>query len=71
MKEKTWEPEEELTGDGFLRMMLGASRYGDAAELLEDGYDQIAQALGLAPADGAAPITRAEAAELLYTFMER
>ncbi len=71
LKEKSWEPEEELTGDGFLRMMLGASRYGDAAELLEDGYDQIARALGLAPADGAAPLTRAEAAEMLYTFMER
>ena len=71
LKEKSWEPEEEMTGDGFLRMMLGASRYGYAAELLPDGYDQIAGALDLALEDGEAPLTRAEAAELLYTFMER
>ena len=54
-------------------MMLRASRYGDGAELLDesgrDGYGLAAEALGLEAAE--TPITRAEAAGLLYGFMDR
>ncbi len=73
-----WEPDAPVTEMGFVKMIVGASRYGDAAKLLsgedtDDGYTAIAQALGLigdeAPEDG--PITRAAAARILYTFMDR
>ncbi len=73
LKEKQWEPDRELTGSEFVQMMLRASRYGDGAELLEegglDGYGLAAEALGLEAAE--TPITRAEAAGLLYGFMDR
>ena len=71
----------------FLRMMLGASRYGSAAALegvwacgfddvdgADAGYAAVARALGLAEGDALAPeetLTRADGAELLYRFMDR
>ena len=73
-----WEPERELTGGDFLRMLLKPSRYGAAAELTgvwapdygDDGYAAVAAGLGMPSApDGVC--TRAEAADLLYGFMSR
>lgn len=71
----------------FLRMLLGASRYGYAAALEgvwdcgfadvdgpDAGYAAVARALGLAEGDTLAPaetLTRADAAALLYGFMDR
>lgn len=73
-----WDAGAAVTAAEFMKMIIGASRYGDAAELLsgggnDEGYTAIAQALGLlenAPAEDG-PITRADAAALLHTFMSR
>ncbi len=82
-----WAPEEAVTRMAFLRMLLAPSRYGDAAELTgiwdagfadvdgaDAAYAAIARALGLAEGDVLAPdetLTRADAAEILYRFMDR
>ena len=76
IKDADWAPDTPMDRMDFIRMMVGASRYGDAAELLsggsgEMGYTAIAQALGMDPAGPDAPLARADAAELLYTFMSR
>lgn len=67
-----WEPEREITQEAFIRMIVSASRYGDAARLEGVGFETVAQALGLI--DGPMPTeacTRADAASLLYAFMTR
>ena len=67
-----WKPDRELTQEGFIRMLLSASRYGDAAALDGVGYETVARALGMI--DGGMPTgaaTRADAAVLLYRFMNR
>lgn len=82
-----WSPASSVSRMGFLKMMLNASRYGDAAALTgvwtcdftdvsdEDmAYGALAQALGLASGDQLDPsgvCTRAMAAEFLYAFMSR
>lgn len=70
-----WEPDRTVTRMEFIRMVLGVSRYGDAAELLNDkadeGYEAIAQALGMDTAEPDEPVTHAAAAEILYRFMDR
>ena len=82
-----WDPEQAMTRMDFLRMILGASRYGDAAALKDvwdagfedvdggdEGYAAIARALGLADGKTLEPegeLTRADGAELLYRFMDR
>ena len=73
--EKSWDPDGEMTGADFIRMLLGASRYGDGAALLEengrDGYMLMAEALSMSPEKPEDTLTRAQAAELLYAFMSR
>ena len=73
--EKSWDPDRDMTGTDFLRMLLGASRYGDGAALLEengqDGYMLMAGALGMTVEKPEDTLTRAQAAELLYVFMSR
>lgn len=79
--EAEWSPETGVTGAELLRMMLGASAYGAAAELTgiwaaeygDSGHTAIASALGMIPdgMDLTASCTRADAAELLYGFMTR
>lgn len=71
-----WGPDGVLTRMEFTKMLLGASRYGDAAELLDkgddDGYIAIAEALGMtvrSPWENV--LTREIAASLLYRFMDR
>ncbi len=70
-----WEPDKTVTRMEFIRMLLCASRYGDAARLLNDkadeGYEAIARALGMDTAEPDGPATRAVAAEMLYRFMDR
>ena len=70
-----WQPDKTVTRMEFIRMILCASRYGDAARLLDmgadEGYRVIAMALGMDTAEGDGPVTRAAAAELLYRFMAR
>lgn len=70
-----WEPDKTVTRMEFIRMVLCVSRYGDAAKLLNDkadeGYEAIAQALGMDTAEPDGPATRAAAAEMLYRFMDR
>ena len=73
-------PETPVTQATFLRMILRASRYGDAAALpgiwaegYADGYAAVADALGMLT-DNYAPesvCTRAVAAVMLYRFMTR
>lgn len=81
IEEADWSPEAGVTGAEMLRMMLGASSYGAAAELTgiwaaeygDSGYTAIASALGMIP-DGmelTESCTRADAAALLYGFMTR
>jgi hypothetical protein len=82
----TWEPEAEVTEMEFLRMVLGASRYGDAAKLTgvwasvenvaqaDQGYAALGLALGMVTADdmpGDAVCTHLTALEMLYSFMSR
>ena len=71
LRERSWQPDGEMTGEAFLRMLLGASRYGDAAELLDGGYELLADALGIVPEAPEDVLTRAGAAALLYGFMDR
>ncbi len=70
-----WDPEATVTCMGFIRMVLGPSRYGDAAELLSagagEGYEIIAQALGMDTSSPDEPATHAAAADILYRFMDR
>lgn len=82
-----WEPDAVMTRIELLRLMIGASRYGDGARLagiwetgfsdvdaLDEGYAAVARALGLAEGDALRPeeeLTRADGAELLYRFMKR
>ena len=71
-----WAPAAEMTRMGLLRMVLGASRYGDAARLLsgsgsDAGYVAIAQALGMDTGSIGQVLTRADGAALLYGFMCR
>ena len=86
---KTWPLElgyQALTRMGFVRMLLGASRYGAAAELegiwnantervyqADAGYASIARALGMLTGVQPlnAPCTRGDGVELLYRFMCR
>lgn len=85
--ESEWVPDGAVTRMGFLKMMLNASRYGDAAKLTgvwtcdftdvsrgDLAYGALAQALGLASGtslNGVEACTRAMAAEFLYAFMSR
>lgn len=87
VSEEEWNPGATVSRMDFLKMLLGASRYGDAAELsgvwsttftdVSDGnlgYAAIAQALGLASGEELNPISvclRGDAAEMLYAFMNR
>ena len=67
-----WEPEKILSQSEFVGMILGASRYGDAARLPGVGIGLVSRALGMS--DGTlsdADCTRAEAARSLYMFMTR
>ena len=82
-----WNPEKTVTRMEFLKMLLGASRYGDAAKLtgvwttsfkdVAEGdmpYGALAEALGLAEGKKLLPgetCTRAMAAEMLCAFMSR
>lgn len=74
-----WDPDKELTNGEFIRMMIGASRYGYTAQLSalwdgQDGYLAIASALNMLVGTTSAPdepCTRLNAAELLYGFMNR
>lgn len=73
-----WEPEEGMTRMDFIRMMLGASVYGEAAKLngvwadgFDGGYAAIASALGMDAENTSDACTRADAAQLLYAFMHR
>ncbi len=81
------DPDAAVTRMDFLRLMIGASRYGDGARLagiwetgfsdvdaLDEGFAAVARALGLAEGDALRPaetLTRADAAALLGRFMER
>ena len=85
--ESEWLPDATVTRMGFLKMMLNASRYGDAAKLSgvwtcdftdvsrgDLAYGALAQALDLASGtnlNGVEACTRAMAAEFLYAFMSR
>jgi len=85
--ESEWLPDAAVTRMGFLKMMLNASRYGDAAKLSgvwtcdftdvsrgDLAYGALAQALGLASGtslNGVEACTRAMAADFLYAFMSR
>ena len=87
LKKEDWDPEKAVTRMDFLKMLLGASRYGDAARLTgvwstgfkdvsesDTGYAALAEALGLAAGKKLQPeeaCTRAMAAEFLYAFMCR
>ena len=67
-----WQADKTLSQEGFIVMILSASRYGDAAALEGIGYETVARALGMI--DGPmpqTPCTRADAASLLYAFMKR
>lgn len=82
-----WKPDTTVTRMGFVKMMLKASRYGDAAELqdiwvsdftdvtdMDMGYAAIAKGLGLVTGtffEPAVVCTRAMAADFLYAFMSR
>ncbi len=70
-----WDPEAAVTRMGFIRMVLGPSRYGDAAALLsagaDEGYQAIAQALGMDTSEPEGTVTHAAAADILYRFMDR
>lgn len=73
-----WQPEEAMTRMDFIRMMLGASIYGAAAQLggiwaegFDGGYAAIASALGMDVENTSDACTRADAAQLLYAFMHR
>ena len=67
-----WEPDQVLETEAFVRMILSASRYGDAASLPGVGYETIAAALGMIGGEMPAGVcTRADAAVLLYRFMMR
>ena len=70
-----WDPDEVVTRMGFIRMVLGASRYGDGARLLnltaDEGYNVMALALGMDTDDPDGPLSRAGAAVILYRFMDR
>lgn len=84
---ETWEPDSTVTRMDFLKMMLGASRYGDAAALTgvwtctftdvsgdDVAYGALAQALGLADGkklDPEGTCSRGMAAEFLAAFMSR
>lgn len=85
--EEQWAPEEIVTRMVFLHMLLGASRYGDAAALAgvwqtsftdiseaDMGYAALAEALGLVEGKTLGPdeaCTRGDAAQMLYAFMSR
>lgn len=79
-----WRPDETLSGMDFIRMILGASRYGAAAELTgiwtdagasdeaDAGYAAMAGALGMTDSILLyASCTRAGAASILFGFMDR
>ena len=82
-----WKPDTTVTRMGFVKMLVRASRYGDAAELegiwlseftdvteMDEGYAAIAKGLGLVSGtvfDPATLCTRAMAAQFLYGFMSR
>ena len=84
---ESWAPDKTVTRMEFLKMLLGASRYGDAARLtgvwatsfkdVEESdlaYAALAEALGLAEGKKLQPedtCTRAMAAEMLCAFMSR
>lgn len=76
----TWAPAEPVTALEFIKMLVGASRFGDAAKLLSgeetaEGFTAIAQALEIiqdpSEVEDDTPITRADAARMLYVFMNR
>lgn len=85
--EEAWNPGATMSRMDFLKMLLGASRYGDAAELTgvwsttftdvseaDAGYAAMAQALGIVSGEELNPLSvclRGDAAELLYGFMNR
>ncbi len=85
--EGAWDPDAAVTRMDFLRLMIGASRYGDGARLagiwetgfsdvdaIDEGFAAVARALGLAEGDALHPagtLTRADAAALLGRFMDR
>lgn len=75
LEEKSWDPEEEMTAEHFIHMIISASRYGDAAELLDnhdqEGTQMIAAALGMDVLEPDQILTRADAAEILTAFMSR
>ncbi len=87
LTKETWNPEKTVTRMEFLKMLLGASRYGDAARLTgiwstsfkdvsdsDLGYAALAEALGLSEGKKLLPdesCTRYMAAEMLFTFMSR
>lgn len=84
---ESWDGATSVSRMEFLKMMVGASRYGDAAALAgiwdtsfndvddeDEGYAAIAEALGLAEGKKLRPheaCTRAMAAEFLCAFMTR
>ncbi len=85
--EEDWQPDVSISRMAFLKMLLGASRYGAAAELEgvwattftdvsqgDVGYAALAQALGLVSGEELKPLSvclRGDAAEMLYRFMSR
>jgi hypothetical protein len=81
-----WQPDLTVTEMDFVRMIIGASRYGDAAALsaawaaidgvseADMGYAAVASALGMIEPETFAPsetCTHEMAAKLLYGFMDR
>ena len=87
ISDEAWDPDGPVSRMALLRMLLGPSRYGAAAELsgvwdagfkdvdeADAPYAAIARALGLAEGETLEPeaaLTRADAAEILCRFMER
>ena len=85
--EAEWNPGATMSRMDFLKMLLGASLYGAAAELsgvwsttftdvsdADMGYAAMAQALGILSGEELNPISvclRGDAAEMLYGFMNR
>ena len=67
-----WDPDGILQESEFITMILGASRYGDAARLEGIGFPTVSEALGMTEGAFSDEIcTRAGAARLLYLFMKR
>ena len=82
-----WQPEQTMTRMELIRMTVGASEYGASAALkgiwssgfkdvdeADEGFAAIARALGMASGKKLEPdaiCTRADGAQLLYSFMKR